>query len=59
MYDTSIDEKELQDIIPDEDGMFYSPDGKKLLKANLQRETYQIKEGTETICDCASRDVSI
>lgn len=53
MYDTSADDIDLQDMVPDEDGMFYSPDGKKLLKANPQRETYQIKEGTEIICDCA------
>ncbi|MBD5356991.1 MAG: leucine-rich repeat protein, partial [Bacteroides sp.] len=51
--DTSCSEKDLAEGIADEFGVLYSPDGKRLLKYKSNLVKYQIKHGTQIICDNA------
>lgn len=40
----------------DENGVWYSMDGKKLLKGNRNLEYYEVRDGTEIICDSVWND---
>ena len=46
--------EDIANAIEDEHGAKYSPDGKRLLQG-ADIETYEIKAGTEVICDSAFR----
>ena len=53
--DTSCTDADLAAGVPDEYGVLYSPDGKRLLtcKSTLTLSEYKIKPGTEVICNNA------
>ena len=50
---TKITDEDLTEVIKDEFGAEYSKDGKRLLGAPYDVLEYDIKEGTEIICDFA------
>ncbi len=51
--DTKCTDEELAAGVPDEFGVLYSPDGKRLLKCDskLHLREYEIKSGSQVICD--------
>ena len=53
--DTSCTDEDIANGIADEFGVIYSKDGKRLLKCenNPNLKTYQVKLGTQIICDSA------
>ena len=51
---TTVTDEDLANAIEDEHGAKYSPDGKRLLQG-ADIGTYEIKAGTEVICDSAFR----
>ena len=54
---TKVTEEELNEAIPDEFGVKYSKDGRKLLKVPYELNgTYSIKEGVRIICEEAFLD---
>lgn len=50
---TEVTAEEYAAGIEDEFGVIYSADGKRLLCANKERDSYIIKDGTEVICNDA------
>ena len=50
---TDVTDEDREQAIADEYGVLYSPDGLRLIKANYNIETYEIKDGTKVICDKA------
>ena len=51
---TKATEEEIVNGVKDEFGVVYSKDGKRLLKCeNKELERYEIRKGTEVICDNA------
>ena len=52
---TTVTDEDIANAIEDEHGAKYSPDGKRLLRG-ADIGTYEIKAGTEVICDSAFRD---
>ena len=57
-----VTKKYIQDGVEDEFGVVYSRDGKRLLDGrNLKLECYEIKNGTEVICESAftNNDLSL
>ncbi|MDY4550589.1 MAG: leucine-rich repeat protein [Parabacteroides sp.] len=48
---TDVTDEDRKQAIKDEYGVWYSPDGLRLIKANLCLNTYKIKDGTKVICD--------
>ncbi|WP_289764807.1 leucine-rich repeat protein [uncultured Duncaniella sp.] len=57
--DTSVTAEDIANGVKDEFGVIYSKDGKRLLKSPYGLENYNIKEGTEIICDEAFWFVSL
>ena len=51
---TTVTDEDIANAIEDEHGARYSPDGKRLLQG-ADIGTYEIKAGTEVICDSAFR----
>ena len=57
---TEVTDEEIQNGITDEDGVVYSRDGKRLLKCgNRDLRNYEIRKGTEVICDEAFMSCSL
>ena len=50
---TEVTEEDINNGIEDEFGVVYSEDGKRLLKCKYGLGKYDIKNGTEIICDKA------
>ena len=50
---TDVTDEDREQAIKDEYGVLYSPDGLRLIKANDNLITYEIKDGTKVICDKA------
>ena len=50
---TEVTEQDLAEAMVDEFGVKYSKDGKRLIKGPSHTSHYNIKEGTEIICDHA------
>lgn len=48
--------EDLEDAVNLGFGVYYSRNGKRLLEATTQLETYQVEDGTEVICDGAFCD---
>ena len=48
---TDVTDEDREQAIKDEYGVWYSPDGLRLIEANLCLNTYKIKDGTKVICD--------
>lgn len=60
---TTVTDEDIANAIEDEHGAKYSPDGKRLLRG-ADIGTYEIKAGTEVICDnafenCKLRQINI
>ena len=53
VWRTDVTDEEREQAIEDEYGVLYSPDGLRLLNANIKLTTYRIKEGTKVICNYA------
>ena len=51
--DTSFSDKDTEEGIRDKFGVIYSRDGKRLLKCKYDLTAYNIKHGTQIICDDA------
>ena len=56
---TDVTDEDRQNAVKDEFGVSYSADGIRLIKAPSNLVSYQIKEGTKVICDCAFRCKSV
>ena len=50
---TTITDEELAEAVKDENGVLYTKDWKKLIRAPQQLTSYTIKEGTKVIGDSA------
>ena len=50
---TDVTDEDKAQAIQDEYGVLYSPDGARLIRANDNLITYEIKDGTKVICDKA------
>ena len=51
---TKVTDEEIRNGITDEYGVVYSKDGKRLLRSkDIELNNYEIKKGTEVICDTA------
>ena len=50
---TDVTDEDREQAIEDEYGVLYSPDGLRLIDANGNLITYEIKDGTKVICDGA------
>ena len=50
---TEVTDKDIENGVKDELGVFYSKDGKRLLMCENNIENYSVKEGTIIICDYA------
>lgn len=50
---TEVTEQDLAEAMVDEFGVKYSKDGKRLIKGPSHTSHYNIKEGTEIICEKA------
>ncbi len=48
---TDVTDEDREQAIEDEYGVLYSPDGLRLIDANGNLITYEIKDGTKVICD--------
>ena len=53
LLETKVNASEKVDCIKDDNDVEYSKDGKRLIKGYIIWDTYEIKNGTETICDDA------
>ena len=53
VWRTNVTDEDREQAIKDEYGVWYSPDGLRLIKANPYLNTYKIKDGTKVICDHA------
>ena len=51
VWRTDVTDEDREQAIEDEYGVLYSPDGVRLLNANIKLTTYRIKEGTKVICN--------
>ena len=56
--DTSCSAKDIEEGIEDEFGVIYSKDGKRLLKCKRKLTKYNIKSGTQIICDWSFHEQS-
>ena len=56
-YNTTVTDEEIENGVMDDNGVIYSPDGKRLLQMSLldrnSKSSYTVKDGTEVICDDA------
>ena len=53
VWRTNVTDEDKVQAIEDEDGVLYSSDGLRLLQANRNLTTYEIKEETKVICNYA------
>ena len=53
VWRTNVTDEDREQAIKDEYGVWYSPDGLRLIRANPYLNTYKIKDGTKVICNCA------
>ena len=53
VWRTNVTDEDREQAIKDEYGVWYSPDGLRLIMANLYLNTDKIKDGTKAICDYA------
>ena len=56
VWRTNVTDEDREQAIKDEYGVWYSPDGLRLIMANLYLNTDKIKDGTKAICDYAFGD---